>query len=79
MLEQRHAEQVKQLGLQLVSEREQLTATTLRLEKKLADVQEEEIRLRSELAALQSVRNFFISNEIFQSYLNINSICCALS
>ncbi|XP_075214944.1 ninein homolog [Lycorma delicatula] len=54
LLEQRHAEQVKQLGLQLVSEREKLTATTLRLEKKLADVQEEEIRLRSELAALQS-------------------------
>ncbi|XP_039284024.1 blastoderm-specific protein 25D [Nilaparvata lugens] len=54
LLEQRHTEQVKQLTSQLVTEREQLTGTTLRLEKKLADVQEEESRLRSEVSSLQS-------------------------
>ncbi|XP_054260732.1 blastoderm-specific protein 25D [Macrosteles quadrilineatus] len=53
LLEQKHAEQVKQLSAQLAVDRDQLTATTLRLEQKLALQQEEEARLRAELNTLQ--------------------------
>lgn len=53
VMEQRHAEQLKQLSLQLTADREQLTASTQRLEKKLAQQQEEESRIRADLATLQ--------------------------
>ncbi|XP_046664014.1 blastoderm-specific protein 25D [Homalodisca vitripennis] len=53
LLEQRHAEQVKQLSVQLAMDRDQLTAATLRLEKKLALQQEEEAKLRADLNNLQ--------------------------
>lgn len=54
-MEQRHADQLKQLSLQLTADREQLTASTQRLEKKLAQQQEEESRIRIDLATLQMV------------------------
>lgn len=60
LLEQKHAEQVKQLSAQLAVDRDQLTATTLRLEQKLALQQEEEARLRAELNTLQQVRLLFL-------------------
>lgn len=55
LLEQRHAEQVKQLTVQLAMDRDQLTAATLRLEKKLAVQQEEEAKIRANLNTLQAV------------------------
>ena len=62
-MEQRHAEQLKQLSLQLTSDREQLTASTQRLEKKLAQQQEEESRVRADLATFQMVLIIFYEHD----------------
>uniref|UniRef100_A0A1B6E6N5 EF-hand domain-containing protein n=1 Tax=Clastoptera arizonana TaxID=38151 RepID=A0A1B6E6N5_9HEMI len=53
LLEQKHSDQVKQLGLQLVADREQMTAVTHRLEKKLTQQQEDEVKVRATLLSLQ--------------------------
>lgn len=54
LLEQRHAEQLKDLSEQLGSDREQLAVQNLSLEKQVASLQEEESRLRIQVTTLQS-------------------------
>ncbi|XP_063240815.1 ninein-like protein isoform X2 [Bacillus rossius redtenbacheri] len=56
LLEQRHAQATKELAEQMGAEREQLAAQNARLERQLSLLQEEDARLRAELAASRSVR-----------------------
>lgn len=53
LLEQRHAEQLREVAEQLGQEREQLAAQAHNLEQRLAALHEEDSRLRQELAALK--------------------------
>lgn len=55
LLEQRHAEQLKDLSEQLGSDREQLAVQNLSLEKQVSSLQEEESRLRIQVTTLQAV------------------------
>ncbi|XP_068085274.1 ninein homolog [Anabrus simplex] len=52
LLEQRHAEQIRQVTEQLGLEREQLTLQSQALERQVAALQDEESRIRNELATL---------------------------
>lgn len=54
LLEQRHAEQLKDLSEQLGSDREQLAVQNLSLEKQVSSLQEEESRLRIQVTTLQA-------------------------
>ncbi|XP_069682969.1 ninein homolog isoform X2 [Periplaneta americana] len=54
LLEQRHAEQLKDLSEQLGSDREQLASQNLSLEKQVESLQEEESRLRTQVSTLQT-------------------------
>jgi hypothetical protein len=58
LLEQRHAEQLKDLSEQLGSDREQLAVQNLSLEKQVSSLQEEESRLRIQVTTLQAVSIF---------------------
>ncbi|XP_049835606.1 blastoderm-specific protein 25D isoform X7 [Schistocerca gregaria] len=62
LLEQRHAEQLREVAEQLGQEREQLAAQVHNLEQRLAALHEEDSRLRQELAALK-VENEAVDKE----------------
>nr|XP_018906244.1 PREDICTED: blastoderm-specific protein 25D [Bemisia tabaci] len=57
LLEQKHAEQMKQLSLQLLNEREQLREQSSQLEAKLEKSRAEETKLKSDLSSLQNEYN----------------------
>lgn len=69
LLDQRHSEQVRQLGAQLAMDRDHFTAATQRLEKKLEMQQQQESKLRSEMQTLQDVcflKHFFLNFAIIE-------------
>jgi hypothetical protein len=55
LLEQRHAEQLKDLSEQLGSDREQLAVQNLSLEKQVSSLKEEESHWRIQVTTLQAV------------------------